>query len=288
MKKNYGPIYTMPLIVWITVFFSFPTLIIFLYSFMTKDTYGGVIWSFSLDAYRALFNTTFLVVVYRTVYIAVLSTALTIALALPTAYFIARSPHKNTLLFLIVVPFWTSFLVRIYSWIAILGNEGFLNDLLKALGLIKDHIQFLYNPYAIIIVTVYTYLSYAILPLYASIEKFDFSLVDAAMDLGATRAQAIFKILLPNIKAGITTSVLFTFIPALGSYAIPQIIGGTESLMMGNIIASELMVTRNWPLSSSISIVLTAITIIGVYIFLKANQNGAEKAKKITVGEKYA
>jgi len=262
-------------------------MIIFLYSFLSKGTYGGVVWNFSLEAYGALFNPTFLTVVYQTVYIAVLSTVFTVILALPTAYFIARSGHKNTLLLLIVIPFWTSFLVRIYSWIAILGNEGFLNDLLRSLGLIKDHIQFLYNPYAIIVVTVYTYLSYAILPLYASIEKFDFSLIEAAMDLGATKTQAIFKVLLPNIKAGITTSVLFTFIPALGSYAIPQIIGGTESLMMGNIIATELTVTRNWPLSASISVVLTIITIIGVFIFLKANQNGAEQIRKITMRERY-
>jgi spermidine/putrescine transport system permease protein len=127
----------------------------------------------------------------------------------------------------------------------------------------------LYNKWAVILVTTYTYLTFAILPLYSTIEKFDFSLLEAARDLGATKWQSILKVLLPNIRAGITTAVLFTFIPSFGSYAIPQILGGSDSLMLGNIIARELTITRNWPLAASISVVLTIITLRLVWSFLR-------------------
>lgn len=286
MRKNPGPLYALPVSVWIVSFFLIPILIIFAYSFMQKGLYGGVVYQFSLDAYRALSNATFLRVAFTTLTIAAAATVLMVALALPTAYFIARSKHKNFYMLLVIIPFWTNFLIRIYAWIAILGNNGFLNSFLISSGLTDAHIQFLYNKYAVIIVTAYTYLPFAILPLYTTIEKFDFSLLEAARDLGATKWQSIRKILLPNIRGGITTAVLFTFIPSFGSYAIPQILGGSDSLMLGNIIARELTVTRNWPLASSISVVLTIITTIGVVLFMHLNRNSAESSKRISFAEK--
>jgi spermidine/putrescine transport system permease protein len=236
---------------------------------MRKGLYGGVVFQFSLDAYAALSNATFLTVAINTLFIAAISSLAMVALALPTAYFIARTPYKNIFLLMVIIPFWTNFLIRIYAWIAILGNNGFLNNILLSSGLIDHHIQFLYNKWAVILVTTYTYLTFAILPLYSTIEKFDFSLLEAARDLGATKWQSILKVLLPNIRAGITTAVLFTFIPSFGSYAIPQILGGSDSLMLGNIIARELTITRNWPLAASISVVLTIITLRLVWSFLR-------------------
>jgi spermidine/putrescine transport system permease protein len=255
---------------------------------MGKGVYGGVVARFSLDAYKALSNFTFLRITAGTLNIAFFTTLAIIVLALPSAYYMARSKHKSVLLFLIIIPFWTNFLIRIYAWIAILGNNGFLNSLLLSTNIIPDHIQFLYNKYAVILVTAYTYLPFAILPLYSTIEKFDFSLLEAAQDLGASKWQSIKKVLLPNIRGGITTAVLFTFIPAFGSYAIPQILGGSDSLMLGNVIARELTVTRNWPLASSISVVLTIITTLGVLVFMRLNRNAAESSRKITVVEKGA
>jgi spermidine/putrescine transport system permease protein len=248
---------------------------------MRKGLYGGVIFQFSLDAYAALSNATFLTVALNTLFIAVVSSIAMVTLALPTAYFIARTPYKNVFLILVIIPFWTNFLIRIYAWIAILGNNGFLNNILLSTGLIEHHIQFLYNKWAVILVTTYTYLTFAILPLYSTIEKFDFSLLEAARDLGATKWQSILKVLLPNIRGGITTAVLFTFIPSFGSYAIPQILGGSDSLMLGNIIARELTITRNWPLASSISVVLTIITTIGVVLFTNINRNAASSSRTI-------
>ncbi len=286
MRKNPGPLYAMPVSVWVALFFVVPLMIIFTYSFMQKGLYGGVVFKFSLDAYKSLSNPVFLRVTFTTFLIATSATVLMVFLALPASYYIARSKYKNLLLLLIIIPFWTNFLIRIYAWIAILGNNGFLNSILLSTGLIDAHIQFLYNKYAVILVTAYTYLPFAILPLYSSIEKFDFSLLEAARDLGASKRQATFKVLLPNIRGGITTAILFTFIPSFGSYAIPQIMGGSDSLMLGNIIARELTITRNWPLASSISVVLTIVTTLGVVLFMQLNKNATESVRKISVTDK--
>ena len=203
------------------------------------------------------------------------ATVFTLFLALPAAYFIARSRHKDTLLLLVVIPFWINFLIRIYAWIAILGNSGFLNSLLLKIGLTESPVQFLYNSPAVVLITVYTYLPYAILPLYASIEKFDFSLLEAARDLGAGKTQSLIKVFLPGIRSGIITSALFTLIPALGSYVIPQLVGGTNIMLLGNVIAREITVTRNWPLASAMSMILSLITMVGIVIFMK--RQGREK-----------
>ncbi|WP_417912373.1 ABC transporter permease [Candidatus Electronema sp. TJ] len=270
MRKNYGPIYVTPIAFWLCAFLSVPLLITLSYSFMEKGLYGGVELRFSLAAYKSLLNTAVLKVLLNTIVIAVASTALMVALALPTAYYIARSPVKNLLLMLIIIPFWTNFLIRIYAWIAILGSNGLLNSFLLNTGLLDGHIQFLYNRYAIILVIIYTTIPFAIFPLYSTIEKFDFSLIEAAMDLGASKFKALRLVMIPNIRSGITTAILFTFIPTFGNFAVPQLVGGTDSWMLGNLIVRELNITRNWPLASSISVVLTSVTMIGVLLFMRS------------------
>jgi spermidine/putrescine transport system permease protein len=280
VRKNFGPAYTMPVAAWITGFFVIPLAVIFVYSFLKKGIYGGVVWQFSLDAYTALANRGLIVVAGKTLFQSATATILTLLLALPASYFIARSRYKNVFLFLVIIPFWTNFLIRIYAWIAILGTNGFLNGFLMSMGLIPEPFQFLYNQYAVIVVMVYTYLPFAILPLYATIEKFDFSLVEAAQDLGASKTQSMLRVLLPNIRPGIITAVLFTFIPAFGQYAVPQLVGGRDSFMLGNVIARELTVSRNLPLSSSISVVLTAITMIGVVLFVNLQVSAARNTPR--------
>ncbi|TVQ28241.1 MAG: ABC transporter permease [Spirochaetaceae bacterium] len=270
-SKATGGLYVAPIALWITGFFVAPMLIIIAYSFMARGLYGGVEPRFSLAAYRALINPIFARVTLTTIWISVASTVLTIALALPAAYYMARSGNAKLLL-LVIVPFWTNFLIRIYAWIAILGNNGFLNDLLMTLGVTTDFVQFLYNRNAVITVLVYTYLPYAILPLYSTIDRFDFTLLEAARDLGATHLQSLARVLLPGIKTGIFTAVLFTFIPTFGAYAVPQLIGGQDSYMLGNIIARELTITRNWPLSSAISVVIMLITTAGLMVYLYLNR----------------
>ncbi|WP_432204471.1 ABC transporter permease [Cetobacterium somerae] len=277
MKKiSSGSFYSIPLTLWMSVFFVIPMLIVLSYAFLTKGTYGGVQMIFTLKNFNVFFEPIFLKILFRTIYISVAVTIITVILAVPTAYFIARSRFKQELLILVIIPFWTNFLIRIYSWISILGSNGFLNTFLMKLGIIETPLKLLYNTGSVILITVYTSLPFAILPLYAIIEKFDFSLVEAARDLGATNSQAFRKVFLPNIKSGITTAILFTFIPAMGSYAIPKLVGGTQATMLGNIIAQHLTVTRNWPLASAISAMLILVTSVALLLFMRAEKKSKE------------
>ncbi len=280
MRKNVGALYAFPLGIWITLFFVLPITVIGVYSFLARGLYGGVVLRFSFEAYRELFNASLLHTAFTTFCLAATATVITLGLALPAAYYIACSSHRNTLLMLVIIPFWTNFLIRIYAWIAILGNNGFLNSLLLRTGLVPAYAHFLYNKYAVVIVLMYTYLPYAVLPLYSAIEKFDFSLLEAARDLGATKSQALFRVLIPNIRAGITTAVLFTFIPAFGQYAVPQLVGGRDSYMLGTVIARELTVSRNWPLASAIAAALTVLTTLSVLAFMRFNRSTGEAIRE--------
>jgi spermidine/putrescine transport system permease protein len=200
----------------------------------------------------------------------------------------ARSKHQTFLLLLIIIPFWTNFLIRVFAWMNILGNNGFINEFLLRLRLINEHLPLMYNQRAVTLVLVYMYLPYAILPLFATIDKFDFSFLEAARDLGAGKLTAIVKVLFPNIKSGIFTAVLFTFIPIFGTYAIPQLVGGKDSYMLGNIISDQILRSRNWPLASSISMVLTVLTTIGVLMMMNIQRREASRAAVDTNGTRAA
>jgi len=279
-RKNLGTLYSSPMAAWFTVFFLAPIAIVIVFSFLKKDLHGGVIREFSLDAYRYLADPVFLRITLRTLITSFVATIITILIALPCGYAMARSKYQTLLLLLIIIPFWTNFLIRVFAWINILGNNGFLNQLFLNLGLINDYIPFMYNQKAVILVLVYMYLPYAILPLYSTIDKFDFSLLEASRDLGANKLTSMVKILLPNIRGGIFTAVLFTFIPIFGAYAVPLLVGGMDSYMLGNIIADQLLKSRNWPRAAAISMVLTLITTIGVLLMMYMQKKDATKTKE--------
>jgi spermidine/putrescine transport system permease protein len=286
IKRDFGLMYSLAMGAWFTVFFLAPLVIIVVYSFLKKGLYGGVVWQFSLDAYKGLLNPTLLVVTGRTITTSIIATIITILIALPCGYFMAKSRNQTLLLLLIIIPFWTNFLIRVFAWMNILGNNGFLNEFLMRVGLIDEYIHFLYNQNVVILVLVYMYLPYAILPLFSTIDKFDFSLLEAARDLGATKFMAIIKILLPNIKSGIFTAVLFTFIPIFGAYAVPLLVGGMNSYMLGNTIADQLSKSRNWPLASAISMALTIVTTIGVIVMMRLQRREARNASDARGGAK--
>jgi len=279
--RRLGPLYSSPMAIWFTLFFLAPIVIIIIYSFLKKGLYGGVEWEFTLEAYRYLSDPVFLKITLRTIYTSVAATVITILIALPCGYCMAKSKHQTLLLLLIIIPFWTNFLIRVFAWINILGNNGFLNTFFIRLGIISDYLPLLYNQNAVILVLVYMYLPYAILPLFSTIDKFDFSLLEAARDLGANKFLSIIKVLIPNIRTGILTAVLFTFIPIFGAYAVPQLIGGMDSYMLGNIIADQLLKSRNWPRAAAISMVLTLVTTVGVlwmmYIQKKDSSRNIDK-----------
>lgn len=280
-SRKLGIAYAFPMGLWLTLFFLIPILIIVLYSFLEKGLYGGVVWQFSLDAYRQMVNPSFLRVLLRTLWVAVLSTAISIILALPCGYAMARSRHQTFWLGMVIVPFWTNSLIRIYAWIAILSSEGFVNAALKGLGIIKESLPLMYNQQAVITVLVYMYIPFAILPLFTTIDKFDFQLLDAARDLGASKPKAIFKVLLPNIRSGIITAVIFTFIPIFGAYTVPLLVGGKDSYMIGNIIVDQVTKVRNWPLASAFSLIITLLSTAGVMWMMVSTAKEESRKKSV-------
>jgi len=280
IKKNNGPLYSAPMAVWFTLFFLAPIIIIFIYSFLKRDMHLGIAWEFSLEGYKYLADPVLLSITLRTIITSFIATLITILIALPCGYAMARSKHQTALLLLIIIPFWTNFLIRVFAWMNILGNNGFLNEMLLRIGMITDYIPFLYNQNAVILVLVYMYLPYAILPLFSTIDKFDFSLLEASRDLGANKLTSIIKILLPNIRGGIFTAVLFTFIPIFGAYAVPMLVGGKDSYMLGQRIADFLKGERNWPRAAAISVVLTLVTTAGVLWMMRVQKRETSRSKE--------
>lgn len=277
--KNYGPVYSYPMGVWFSLFFILPIAIIVSYSFMRKGLHGGVELEFTLNAYAQMLNSSYARLFARTLAVTFVSTVLCIAIALPCGYAMARSRYQTILLFLIIIPFWTNSLIRINAWIAIMGNEGFINETLRKLGLIKESLPLLYNQRAVVLVLVYMYLPYAILPVFTAMDKFDFSLLEAARDLGATKSQSMFKVLLPNVRSGIVTAIIFTFIPIFGAYTVPLLVGGKDSYMIGNVIVDQVTKVRNWPLASAFSMIITVASTAGVLWMMGTSAREAARSK---------
>ncbi len=249
---------SLPTLVWLSLFIIIPTLLVFAIAFRPSNPYGGIGTGWTLETIKSLWNPGYLVIAWRTVWISLLTTAICLVLAVPSGMFIARASEKwrNRLLMLVIVPFWTSFLVRVFAWRSLLHPEGMIKKLLTAAGLAGSEATLLYHPAAVVLVMVYTFLPFTILPIYAAAEKFDFRLVEAARDLGARPFQAFVKVFLPGIRRGLLTATLVVFIPALGSYIIPDLVGGPASEMLGNKIAQRVFVDRNLPHAAALSAVL--------------------------------
>ncbi len=298
-KTKIGAVYGWPMGVWFTVFFVVPILIILCYSFMKKDMHGGVQKAFSLDAYKAIFSRDqdtgkflYLPILWRTLWMALLSTLVSISIAIPCGYAIARSKRQTMLLILVIIPFLTNSLIRIFAWQSILGDEGLLNQICSLFERLwntiirnKDFVftphKFMYTKGAVIIVSIYMYLPYAILPIFTAVDRFDFSLIEAARDLGASKTKSMFKILLPGIRSGIVSSLIFTFIPIFGNYTVPQLVGSTKSYMLGNIIMDQIQKARNLPLASAFSVVLTVITMAAILFMLTSNKKDQKLKKSV-------
>ena len=255
---------TLPSFVWLLALFLVPTVLVFAITFKPATPYGGIGDGWTLETLWTLGNPNYPAIVWRTIWLSVAATALCILLATPMGYYMARvSPARRRLvLLLVILPFWTSFLVRIFAWKVLLHPEGMLKHALVFLGLISPETSLLYNAYAVLLVMVYTELPFAILPIYAASEKFDFRLIEAAKDLGATSFLAFRKIFLPGIRVGLLTAFLMVFIPSLGSYVIPDIVGGPTSEMIGNKIAQRTFVDRNLPHAAGLSALLTVAVLI--------------------------
>ena len=248
-----------PLLLWVALFVVAPTAIMLVYSFGRRGTLGGVVLDFTMDNYAAVLDPTYLKIVVRSILYSGLTTIICLVMGYPVAYYIGRADARwrNLLLIMVMIPFWTSFLIRTYAWVTILKNEGLLNGLLIQWQLITQPFEMLYTPAAVILGLVYTFLPFMILPIYTSVEKLDNALVEAAFDLGAGPVRAFSRVIVPMTSPGITAGILLVFIPALGLYAVNDILGGGKVDMIGNIIENQFKGNaRNWPFGSALGITL--------------------------------
>ncbi|MBP7195033.1 MAG: ABC transporter permease [Candidatus Cloacimonetes bacterium] len=270
-----------PTLLWLTIFFLVPYFIVFIYGFLTPDIFD-VKFEFSLDAYRQIFNGTYFKPFFLSFRLALLTTMLCVLLGYPVAYFIARAGDKlkNTLLVLIIIPFWTNLIIRIFSWRIFLSYNGVLNDFLISTGLISQPLEIMRTDLAVILVMVYVYLPYMVLPLFSVLEKLDFTLLHAAMDLGANEVKAFFRVTLPLSVGGIFAGVLLVFIPALGAYLIPQLVGDQRSLYVGQVITYKIKnIPRNWPTASALSFTLLLLVAVCLLIGYSMYRN-RQKARR--------
>ena len=260
--------------IWLLIFFIIPLVIVLIYSFLERGTYGGVIWQFTLDNYQRLAQEIYWGIFWRSLFLALITTIMCLLIGYPLAYFIAttRPPWRNVLLMLVIIPFWTNFLVRTYAWIVLLRTEGVFNIALQSLQLTEEPLTLLFTPFAVTIGLVYGYLPFMILPLYATIERFNFSLLEAAQDLGANDLRTFFRVVLPLTMRGIVAGCLLVFIPAFGAFITPDILGGAKTMMVGNLIQNQFLKARNWPFGSALSIALMIIILIPVIIYFSISE----------------
>ncbi|MCB2094848.1 MAG: ABC transporter permease [Rhodobacteraceae bacterium] len=278
-----------PALLVLTVAAVGPLLIILIYSFLLPGKYGNVEWGFSFDAWRGIlvskdiFDGTYkladahLTIFWRSVKLSLLTTVFTFVVGFPTAWFIATRPPRwrAALLFLITIPFWTNLLIRTFAINQIIRNEGLFNTAMIQLGLIDQPIVIIYTDFAVFLGMTYVYLPLMVLPLFAAIDRFDMRLLEAGYDLYASRMQVLRRIIVPIVKPGIIAGSILVFIPSLGAYVTPRILGGGRNMMIGNFIELQFGAGRNWPLGAALSMTLLIIVMVALLVYVRfANRDG--------------
>lgn len=268
-----------PGIVFLVVFFLIPLLIMFAYSVMPRGEYGGVERGFTVESYQRFFVPIYLTILIRTFVVSIICTVICLVLGYPVAYVIARSGRwKNFLLFLVVLPFWTSFLVRTFAMIFLMRDTGLINTWLLKVRVIGEPLTMLYTPFSVMTGLVYGFLPFMILPIYASLEKLDNSLLEAAEVLGARPAARFRQVTLPLSLPGVVAGCLLVFIPALGSFLTSDLLGGAKQLMIGNLVQNQFASARNWPFGSAASFILMALVLAAVMIYLRIRDEAPSAA----------
>jgi len=263
-----------PATLWLVLFFLLPLVFVAVASFMSRGTGGAPVPPATLAQYERTF-TVFGPVIVRSVNVALVTTLLCLLLGYPLAFFISQRRDPRTrlfLLFLVLLPFWTNFLVRTYALITIVQRDGLLNSLLMRLGITAEPLQLLFTPGAVILGLVYGYLPFMVLPIYASVERLDMRYVEAAHDLGANDVRAFLRVVLPLTLPGVIAGCILVFIPTIGAFVTPDLMGGTRGLMIGNLIQSQFGARGNVPLGSAVSMVLLALVFVGVLIYTRWGQ----------------
>ena len=276
MRRNYRLLILLsPVIFWLVCFFLLPLISVFIYSFLERETYGGIKWTFTLGNYQRLFDGLYLSILWHSVSTAFVCTAICLIVGYPFAYYLAcyKPKWRNVLLLLVVVPFWINFLIRTYAWILILRTEGLLNSFLALLIPDFQPLELLNTPIAVQIGLIYGYLPFMILPLYAALEQLDMSLIDAAKDLGASPRHAFWHITLPLSLPGILAGSMLVFIPTVGAFLTPDILGGGKVSFIGNVIERQFRTARDFPFGAALSFMLMGIVLAGTLLFFRALQS---------------
>jgi spermidine/putrescine transport system permease protein len=272
-----------PAMIVIGVFGILPLFIALVYSFLEPDTYGGVRWIFSTEAYVALlferdifdetlaFNSAYIEIFLRSLLLAGFSTLAALALGFPTAYFMATRPEsqRDLWVFLITIPFWTNLLIRTFSMQLIIRDEGLVNMLVVGSGLVERPLEIIYTDFAVGLGLIYAYLPFMVLPIYAALERLDFRLVEAGFDLYANRFQVLRRIIVPLALPGVVAGSILVFIPALGAWITPQLLGGGKELMISNLISLQFGSSRNWPFGSAAAMALLAMVLVALTIYVR-------------------
>jgi spermidine/putrescine transport system permease protein len=251
-----------------------PSAIICVYSLLTRGAYGGVERPFTLENYARLFDPLYAVIFLRSLWIAGVSTALCLLLGFPLALFIARAgARKNLYLSLVILPFWTSFLIRTYAWMFLLRDTGLINTVLQAMGVIREPLPMLYNDGAVILGLVYGFLPFTVLPLYATLERLDQSLLEAAADLGSKPWDALWRVTMPLCAPGIRAAAILVFVPCLGTYLTSDLLGGSKTILIGNLVQNQFTASRDWPFGAAASL---ALMVVAMMLLFAVRRRGEE------------
>ncbi len=269
--KQSGFMLALPAILWLTLFFLLPVVIVFVVSFLSRGRGGAGELPFTLANYERVWDV-FRPIIIDSVWVAFVTTVICLLVGYPLAFFIStrKDPRMRSFaLFMIILPFWTNFLVRTYALQTILGREGIVNTVLLNLQLLSEPAQLLNTPEAVILGLVYGYLPFMVLPIYASVERFDFRFVEAAHDLGANDIRAFLRVVLPLTLPGVIAGFILVFIPTIGAFVTPDLLGGTRGIMIGNLIQQQFRGSGNQPLGSALSVVLMAMVMIALLVYIR-------------------
>ncbi len=267
-----------PANLYLFIFMILPLLLVIGLSFLSRGEYGQVVFRFNLTNYTRLFEPLYGKILVYSLIVGILTTVFCIVIGYPLAYFIARAParQRSLLLFLILLPFWTNFIIRIYAWKMILSSGGFLDTALQAIHLTHGPLGLLYTPTAVMIGMVYEFLPFMVLPLYTSLEKIENSLLEAAADLGAPPWKAFLRVTLPLSVPGMIAGTILTFIPAMGMFVVPDILGGARTILIGNVIQNQFLTARDWPFGAAASMILMVLTMVFTLYYTRKAGFGEE------------
>ncbi|MDV3429109.1 MAG: ABC transporter permease [Bacillota bacterium] len=271
MKKSGSTKLLLPVIIWMAAFFLFPLLLVLAVSFMTRGQYGDVSFNLTGSNYLRLIDPMYLKIFINSVIISLLTTIACLFMGYPFAYIISRMNKKIRpyLMMLIILPFWTNSLVRTYAWIILLRTEGLINTYLINFGIIKEPLKLLYSNGAVLVGMVYIMFPFMVMPIYTSVEKLDETLLEAASDLYASKAKVFLNITWPLTKPGVMAGCLLVFVPTLGLFFIPDLMGGSKIVLISNLIKNQFLTARDWPFGTAISVSLMAVMLIIIFVYTK-------------------